>query len=133
MSRLRCWLLLIACFACLSAGCGKGVNSSYAALRGDSVNGVRVFIDYLKSQGHRVGASRQINPSLDNSADVIIHFDDGSGLSDETRDWLQYWLEEEPGRDLILVLRSYDAEVDYWNDALARNPQGYTQAQRKSI
>lgn len=119
--------------AVVLTGCGKEVNSDYAAFRGDSVNGVRVFIDFLKSRENRVGVSRDFKPAMFYSADVLVHFSEGYQWSSEVQNWLRVWLEDEPDRDLILVLRGYDAEVDYWNDALAKNPDGYTDQQRQSI
>lgn len=131
MNGVACRCVLLAAVI-LFAGCSRSINSDYAAVRGDSVNGVSVFIDYLKSQGHRVGSARDFKPGMDYSADVLVHFSDGNLPYQDVLDWLEIWLEE-PDVHVVWVFRGYDAEIDYWNDALKLHGDDYTAKQQESI
>lgn len=120
-------------FTLLAIGCQSRLESEYAATHGDSVNGVRVFLSYLKAQKHSVSIAGSLSPSVYDGGDVLIYFDRGAGISSSAQTWLTRWLWDIPGRDLILVCRDADAEVQYWEQVLNEYASQYSAEQIQRI
>lgn len=96
-------------------GCARDVNANYGGLTDDSLNGVRVFAQLLKADGHRVRATLALSPKLMENSDVLVYFlRSDAGIPEQTRYWFEDWLSVEPGRSLIVIPRDYDAEPQYW-------------------
>ena len=113
-------LLAVALLLFVAAiGCGRPeIATTYGQRRGaaggPSVNGTAVFAGMFEEAGHRVITWRRLSPKLD-QCDTIVWFpDDFQPPTLEQRDFLEWWLFEEPDRTVIYVGRDYDAEVDYW-------------------
>lgn len=106
-----------------SVGCGQ-IESMYGVMYGRSLNGIDAFASLLRQEGHRVGVTRKLSPKLmgDYETDVLVLFHDDFGrLSNETREWLESWLGEVEGRQIVLVLRDSDEEIAYWEWVLAND------------
>lgn len=104
------------------AGCGgaRGVESDYGRSLGKSVNGTGVFARMLRDRGHEVRAATRLDDRLENRADVLIRFTPYPGPpSREEAEWYAAWMMANSNRRLVLVLRDYDAEHDYWVAARA--------------
>jgi hypothetical protein len=111
-------LLLVSLAVC--CGCGQGFQRSYGQRNAPdgsgSVNGTVVLARMFQGAGHNVVSSRRLSPRLSEQADCIVWFpDDFLPPSDETRQWLEEWLYEQPGRTLIYVGRDFDAAAWYWD------------------
>src|SRR5262245_19640923 len=96
-------------------GCERDVAMHYgsrqALFEGDeSINGLGVLSEMFSRAGHRVVTTTRLTPRVARSADVIVWFvQDFTPPGDKAVDWLEEWLEDEPGRTLILVGRDFDA------------------------
>ena len=105
---------------CLFApGCGREIDTIYGRRQGPaagtSVNGTAVLARMFQEAGHTVFSRGLLSPKLHRRADCIVWFpDDFKPPAEEVRTWLEWWLEEEPGRTLIYVGRDFDAGWWYW-------------------
>ncbi len=105
----------------LAAGCARGPDTTYAASSGASLNGTGAWAELLRRQGHQVRFSRRLTEELAGWADVIVRFAALPGPPDhEEAGWYVDWLASRRGRDLIYVVRDYDAEAEYWDRVLAQ-------------
>lgn len=109
------------CAALLAAGCGTGLDTEYAAVRGPSINGVSTFVQMLRDAGHDTTAT-QVLPAKDAPhRDVLVVFVDRFGaLPDAAVERLEEHLASGPRR-LVLVLRDDDVAIEYWR-SLVRRP-----------
>jgi hypothetical protein len=102
----------------VTAGCGKDIDTIYGQRKGlapKSVNGTAVFAEMFEQAGHRVFSWGVLSPRLSEHADCIVWFPDSFDWpSDEVREWLEQWLQEQGGRTLIYVGRDFDAGLWYW-------------------
>lgn len=119
LSSLLSPLLLLLCLA----GCSRSLDTIYGQRQGsgakDSVNGTAVLGEMFEHAGHRVSSWGVLSPRLHNKADCIVWFpNDFRPPSKEVCEWLEKWLEAEPGRTLIYVGRDYDAAPWYWRHVL---------------
>jgi hypothetical protein len=96
-------------------GCSRGPETIYGSSRGSSVNGTGAFADLLRLQGHEVRTAWHLTDELAGWANVVVRFASIPGPPDhEEAQWYADWLESEPGRSLVYVVRDYDAEAEYW-------------------
>lgn len=103
------------------SGCAKGLDTTYAASSGASLNGTGTWASLLQRHGHKVRFSRRLTDDLAGWANVIVRFASIPGPPDrEEADWYLEWLQDQRGRDLIYVVRDYDAEAEYWDRVLAQ-------------
>jgi hypothetical protein len=97
------------------SGCSRGPETVYGSSRGDSVNGTAVLADLLRLRGHEVRTARHLTDELAGWADVIVRFASIPGPPErEEAQWYAGWLDDEPDRSLVYVVRDYDAEAEYW-------------------
>ncbi len=115
------WIVLLV--SCLAAcgGCGQGgIDSAYGQRNAPgefrSVNGTAVLGEMFQQAGHKVLSWRLLSPRLYERADCIVWFpDDFEPPGNDTREWLEQWLRDQPGRTLIYVGRDFDAAAWYWD------------------
>lgn len=112
--------LLVALLAL--AGCGRDpLDTRYAAYQGLSINGVRVFADILRERGRDVVVAAALSPRIAEDVQSIVVFQSQFGrLSDEARGFLEEFLDSDPSKSVVLVLRDFDASVPYWEAMLER-------------
>lgn len=113
--RLRAsYLLLVGLVA--MAGCSRDVSKQYGFRRPTgSVNGTEVLAALFEEAGHKTSGWSRFSPRLRKKADCIVWFTQSmKAPSKEVREWIDEWLDEEPGRTFIYVGRDYDAAIDYW-------------------
>jgi hypothetical protein len=103
----------------VASGCARGPETSYGSSRGASLNGTGAFASLVEGRGHEVRTARRLTDELAAWASVIVRFAMAPGPPDrdEAR-WYETWLDDQPGRILIYVVRDYDARADYWQRAL---------------
>lgn len=121
-----CWLIAMACLACL-AGCSNDtIQHSYGQRRGrtggPSVNGTAVLSQMFKQAGHPVHTRRSLSPKAESYDTIVWAPDDFAAPSDEAVQFLEDWLSNKPGRTLIYIGRDYDAEITYWESVLPNVP-----------
>ena len=116
--RIAVLLLLLA--AC--GGCDREIDTTYAAVRGDSINGIAAFVQLLRDTGHTVTARQQLPAEIDADVTTLVVFDHSfTGLEPDTGDLLMNFASSQPDRTLLLVLRDSDCVVDYLRAVLARD------------
>lgn len=102
-----------------TAGCDRGITSTYGAVRGDSLNGVAAFVQLLRDTGHATTARQRLPNRIDDDIRTVIVVDDSfSGLRPEAGDVLRRWRDTDGRHTLLLVLRDSDALIDYLRDIL---------------
>ncbi len=97
-------------------GCGStGPQTEYGMSRGASLNGTAALAELLRSRGHTVRAAVRLTETLAEWADGMVRFAPypGPPEADEAR-WLTAWLNQNPDRWLIYVVRDFDATAEYW-------------------
>ena len=101
----------------IGSGCSQqGPETIYGSAEGTSLNGTRTFADLLRHQGHTVRSAWSLTEPLAGWANVLVRFSTKPGPIDrDEADWYSEWLDGEPGRSLIYVVRDYDAEPEYWD------------------
>ncbi|MEX0818444.1 MAG: DUF4350 domain-containing protein [Pirellulaceae bacterium] len=110
-----------------SAGCGPGeVTTTYGQRRGStegpSVNGTAVLAGMFELAGHRVSTWRRLSPKLEECHTIVWFPDDFEPPTVEQRDFLEWWLFNEPGRTVVYVGRDFDATPAYWKQILPSAP-----------
>jgi hypothetical protein len=118
--RTALWALVLL----TAAGCDPGgVDATYGRARGPSVNGTGALAELLRRRGHTVRVARRLGAQVGAQADTIVRFAPTPGPPDRDEAlWYETWGAEAPGRRLIYVPRDFDAESQYWAEALARLP-----------
>ena len=86
----------------------------------ESVNGTAVLAALFEQAGHRVHSSVELNRRLDKDQTVVWIPDSFEPPSTEARQFLDAWLQAEPGRTLVYIGRDYDAASEYWRQMLAQ-------------
>jgi hypothetical protein len=95
------------------------------------LSGTSAFADLLRRRGHEVRTAWRLTGELKEWAQVIVRFAPYPGPPDrEEATWYEEWLEEEPERSLIYVVRDYDAEPEYWSLAVERLVEPGTEGRR---
>lgn len=114
---------LPACLAMLviaSAGCEREVDTTYAAVRGDSINGIAAFVQLLRDTGHAVTARQTLPGDFAAEMTTLVVFDDSfTGLDPAATELLVEFVVAASDRTLLLVLRDSDCVVDYLRAVLA--------------
>lgn len=109
-----------------AVGCSPGgVDTTYGRSRGTSINGTGALAELFRQQGHTVRVARRLNDTVGQQADTIVRFAPLPGLPDrDEAQWYHTWNTGAAGRRLIYILRDFDAESEYWAEALAHLPAG---------
>jgi hypothetical protein len=114
--------LLLACIGCAS----NDVTSTYGKRRGSeggpSVNGTAVLAGMFEQAGHRVSSWKRLSPKLEECQTIVWFPDDFAPPTVEQRDFLEWWLDNEPGRTVVYVGRDFDATSAYWQQVLPGAP-----------
>jgi Domain of unknown function (DUF4350) len=111
----------------LALGCAPStITSTYGKRRGSeggpSVNGTAVLAGMFEEAGHRVSSWRRLSPKLELCQTIVWFPDDFELPTLEQRDFLENWLDTEPGRTVVYVGRDYDATSAYWKQVLPVAP-----------
>ena len=123
--------MAVAIMMALSSGCARRLETGYGSSRGASLNGTSAFAGLLRSRGHEVRTAWRLTSELEAWAEVIIRFAPYPGPPDrEEASWYHEWLENQPGRSLVYVVRDYDAEPEYWSLAAQRLGEPGAEARR---
>lgn len=110
-------LLLVA-----TCGCDREIDTTYAAVRGDSINGIAAFVQLLRDTGHTVTARQRLPAEIDAEVTTLVVFDHSfTGLDPDASELLARFTSAEPDRTLLLVLRDSDCVVEYLRTVLARD------------
>ena len=130
VSRLSA-VMAIAMMMALASGCARRVETGYGSSRGASLNGTGAFAGLLRSRGHEVRTAWRLTSELEAWAKVIVRFAPYPGPPDhEEASWYQEWLDGQPERCLVYVVRDYDAEPEYWSLAAQRLVEPGAEARR---
>ena len=127
-SRALCHEAAIAlALLCAGIGCAPtDVESTYGKRRGSeggpSVNGTAVLAGMFEEAGHRVSTWPRLSPKLEECQTIVWFPNDFEPPNLEQRDFLEGWLDNEPGRTMVYVGRDFDATSAYWKQVLARAP-----------
>ncbi len=118
----------------IGSGCSQqGPETIYGSAEGTSLNGTRTFADLLRHQGHTVRSAWSLTEPLAGWANVLVRFSTKPGPIDrDEADWYSEWLDGEPGRSLIYVVRDYDAEPEYW-DRVVQQLTSPSDAERRAL
>jgi len=109
------FLLLIALTGCADSELQTTYGQRTGPFAYSSVNGTAVLSEMFEQAGDTVFSWSALSPRLFDQVDAIVWFpDDFEPPSDEVRDWLEYWVQDSPGRTLVYVGRDFDAESSYW-------------------
>jgi hypothetical protein len=111
--------LLIFCTAiAISPGCASGgPDAEYGLSRGTSLNGTAAFGELLRSRGSTVRAAVRLTDELAVWAKGLVRFAPYPGPPEaEEALWFTRWLDEDPDRWLIYVVRDFDSSAEYWRD-----------------
>jgi hypothetical protein len=113
-----------------TAGCGRTVDTTYASVRGPSLNGVAAFVQLLRDTGHAVTARQTLPARIAPDVGTLVVFDGSvAKLEPEGADLLSRFVFAGPPRTLLLVLPDGDCTITYFRDALAGDD--LTAAQRE--
>ena len=122
--RLQAFLMLLL----VVTGCQRSskIHEEYGQRRGKSmgksVNGTGVLARIFESKGYRVRTTSRLGRIVERS-DVVVWFPDRYRPPDpKSRDFFEDWLQESPGRTLVIVGRDYDASLAYWEKSLKVAP-----------
>lgn len=103
-------------------GCEREIDTTYAAVRGPSINGVAAFVQLLRDTGHSVTARQSLPAEVDPDVATVVVFDESfTGLSPQAAERLPKFVFGGGSRTLLLVLRDSDCIVDYLRDILGRD------------
>lgn len=118
------------CALVLAAGCGRALDTDYAAVRGPSINGVSTFVQMLRDAGRDATATSLLPAAGDErSAAIVVFADRFGGLPDATVERLRAHLAAGP-RTLVIVVRDDDCAIDYWRSLATRTDLDDTQRRR---
>jgi hypothetical protein len=105
-----------------AAGCDREIDTSYAAVRGPSINGIAAFVQLLRDTGHAVTARQYLPAEIDPETDTVVVFDDSfTGLPQPAAELLSGFLRSGGSRTLLVVLRDSDGAIDYLRAVLSRD------------
>jgi len=103
-------------------GCDRDIDTTYAAVRGPSINGVAAFVQLLRDTGHDVTARQYLPSEIDPEIVTIVVFDDSfTALDPAAAGLLTEFLRPGGPRTLLLVLRDSDCAIDYLRDVLSHD------------
>lgn len=105
-----------------AVGCDREIDTSYAAVRGPSINGIAAFVQLLRDTGHALTARQYLPAEIDPETDTLVVFDDSfTGLDPAAAELLSGFLRGGGSRTLLVVLRDSDGAIDYLRDVLSRD------------
>jgi hypothetical protein len=115
-----CSQIMLALLLIAAVGCDREIETSYATIRGNSINGIAAFVQLLRDTDHTVVARQQLPAEIEVDVNTLVVFDDSfQSLRPAAADLLSRFLEEDSGRTLLLVLRDSDCMVAYLQSILA--------------
>ncbi len=115
-----CSQMMLALLVIAAAGCDREIETRYATVRGNSINGIAAFVQLLRDTDHTVIARQQLPAEIEVDVKTLVVFDDSfQSLRPAAADLLSRFLEEDSGRTLLLVLRDSDCMVAYLHSILA--------------
>jgi hypothetical protein len=118
----RILALLVPLLLVATCGCDREIDTTYAAVRGDSINGIAAFVQLLRDTGHTVTARQRLPAEIDADVTTLVVFDHSfTGLEPEVGQLLASFAFAAPDRTLLLVLRDSDCVVEYLRAVLARD------------
>ena len=120
-------LLVLGCIT--TTGRGEEIETEYGRRTGigarRSVNGTAVLAKMFEKAGHKVSTSDTLSPRFWERVDCIVWLPDDFRPPDrDTRQRLEDWLYDQPGRTLIYVGRDFDALRLYWKKVQGDAPPG---------
>lgn len=102
------------------AGCDRGLDTEYAAIRGRSINGVSAFMNLLREAGLATTGRQSLPTRIPAEYDVVVVFDHAfGGLSPDAAERLEDFLDQDRPGTLLLVPRDSDGVIAYLRDLLA--------------
>lgn len=105
-----------------AVGCDREIDTSYAAVRGPSINGIAAFVQLLRDTGHTVTARQSLPAEIDPETATVVVFDDSfTGLDPAAAELLNGFLRSGGPRTLLVVLRDSEGAIDYLRDVLSRD------------
>jgi hypothetical protein len=109
------WLVVQAALTVGLGGCARGPETEYGASRGASLNGSSAFAAMLRAEGHEVQTALKLNDHVASWAEGIVRFATYPGAPDRAEaQWYREWLDANPRRWLIYVVRDFDTVAEYW-------------------
>ena len=115
LTTLHSLLLLLALTGCADPDLQTTYGQRTGPFAYSSVNGTAVLSDMFEQAGDTVFSWNVLSPRLHDRVDAIVWFpDDFEPPSDKVCDWLENWLQDNPGRTLVYVGRDFDAAPSYW-------------------
>jgi hypothetical protein len=112
--------LLVPLLLMATGGCDREIDTTYAAIRGDSINGIAAFVQLLRDTGHTVTARQRLPAEIDADVTTLVVFDHSfTGLEPDTGELLMNFASSQPARTLLLILRDSDCVVEYLRAVLA--------------
>ena len=112
--------LLVPLLLVATCGCDREIDTTYTAVRGDSINGIAAFVQLLRDTGHTVTARQRLPAEIDAEVTTLVVFDHSfTGLELEAGQLLASFAFAAPDRTLLLVLRDSDCVVGYLRAVLA--------------
>lgn len=123
ISMRRIWqTIILGSLLCLFVGCGARLETRYAALRGDSINGLSAFIQTLRHSGLKVDTFPFATPDLGDTHECIFIFENDLGAIDQKT--FDFWRKIARGfrvSTIVWVARNGDASLEFWNALLKRD------------
>ena len=105
---------LLIVFVIFLVGCSQ-LKTDYCSTRTESINGINVFIEMLRSRNLRVDVWPSLNDQLYEGYDVILVFDKSSvAPSVESTESLWAYVEAGEATKLLYVARDLDVAAHYW-------------------
>ena len=110
----RCTFLILAALMLLPSGCWKReVDYRYGKASDKSVNGLSVFAELLREQGHLVTRKRRLTKRLEKFDTIVWAPDNASLPPEQVVAFSEKWLAGGQSRVLIYIGRSYDAKLPF--------------------
>jgi len=98
----------------LHTGCSNGLDFTYGKSYDKSVNGVSVFANLLRERGHSVTRKRRLTQRFDRYDTIVWAPDNTAHPPENVTAWLEQWLGKGDPRVLIVVGRSYDGKLPFY-------------------
>ncbi len=121
-SASRAILLAAATTLAATVGCQQEVDTTYAAVRGTSINGISAFVQLLRDTDHTVTARQYLPNEIPEEVSTLVVFDDSFAmLSPAAAEILPEFMGAGHDRTVLLVLRDSDCIIDYLRSLQARD------------
>lgn len=112
--RLRVLARVAAIPALCLVGCVRGIDTEYAAVRGDSINGVSAFVQLLRDGGRPTTARQRLPATIAPECRTVVIFDDSfTRLEPAALETVDRLLAATGEHTVLLVLRDSDAAIPY--------------------